>query len=258
MNELLDMVLQAHGGLDLWSGLTKITARLSIRGPIWASKGWPDALVKETLEIETKTERSVFSPFTKPDLRPVFEVGPERVTLESATGVVVEQRLDARAAFKGFIRSTPWDRLHLGYFIGYANWNYLTTPFLFTYPGVEAREIEPWHEAGQTWRRLQVTFPASIATHNPQQVFYFDADGLQRRMDYVTEILGSTLVAHYTAQHRSFGGLVVPTWRRVFRRNPDGTVNLNMPSITIDIEDVVLDGRSHNRANIREERPNVN
>jgi hypothetical protein len=60
-------------------------------------------------------------------------------------------------------------------------------------------------------------------------------------MDYVTEILGSTLVGHYTAQHRSFGGLVVPTWRRVFRRNPDGTVNLNMPSISIDIEDVALE-----------------
>ena len=50
----------------------------------------------------------------------------------------------------------------------------------------------------------------------------------------------STLVGQYTAQHRSFGGLVVPTWRRVFRRNPDGTVNLNMRSITIDIEDVIL------------------
>jgi hypothetical protein len=123
---------------------------------------------------------------------------------------------------------------------------------------VETREIEPWHEAGQTWRRLHVTFPTSIATHNPQQVFYFDADGLQRRMDYVTEILGSTLVAHYTAQHRSFGGLVVPTWRRVFRRNPDGTVNLNMSSITIDIEDVVLDGRSHQPPNIKGGRPDVN
>ena len=43
---------------------------------------------------------------------------------------------------------TPWDVLQLAYFIGYAMWNYLTTPFLFTYPGVEAREIEPWHEAG--------------------------------------------------------------------------------------------------------------
>jgi len=59
-------------------------------------------------------------------------------------------------------------------------------------------------------------------------------------MDYVTEILGRTLVAHYTARHRSFGGLVVPTWRHVFRRNPDGTANLNMHSITINIEDVVL------------------
>jgi len=31
-----------------------------------------------------------------------------------------------------------------------------------------------------------------------------------------------------------------------------------MPSIVIDIEDVVLDERSHNPANIREERPEVN
>jgi hypothetical protein len=240
-NPLLEKVLDAHGGLGLWSRLTKITAHLSIGGPIWAAKGWADALVKETVEIETKTERSVFSPFTKPDLRSVFEVAPERVTIESADGGVVARRLDARRAFKGFIRSTPWDILHLGYFVGYGLWNYLTAPFLFTYPGVETREIDPWDEAGQTWRRLHVTFPASIATHNPRQVFYFDADGLQRRMDYVTEILGSTLVGHYTAQQRSFGGLVVPTWRRVFRRNPDGTVNLNMPSISIDIEDVALE-----------------
>src|ERR1700685_254075 len=84
----------------------------------------------------------------------------------------------ARAAFKGHLRPTPWDAQHLGYFLGYANWNYFTTPFLFEYPGVIAIEIEPWHEAGQTWRRLQVRFPPSIATHNPQQVFYFDSTAL--------------------------------------------------------------------------------
>jgi len=105
VNQLLDTVLQAHGDLDLWSGIDKITARVSIGGPIWAAKGWADALAKETVEIDTKTERSVFAPFTEPHLRSTFEVGPERVTLESATGVVVEQRLDARAAFKGFLRS---------------------------------------------------------------------------------------------------------------------------------------------------------
>jgi len=129
---------------------------------------------------------------------------------------------------------------HLGYFLGYAFWNYLTTPFLFTFPGVEGRGIEPWREAGQTWRRLAMLFPESVVTHNPRQVFYFDTDGLQRRMDYVTEILGSTLVAHYSSRHRSFGGVVLPTRRRIFRRNPDNTSNLNMPSITIDIHDVTL------------------
>ena len=131
-----------------------------------------------------------------------------------------------------------WDALHLGYFLGYANWNYFTTPFLFSYPGLVANEIEPWHEAGPTWRRLQVRFPSSIATHNPEQVFYFDSTGLQRRMDYVTEVLGSTLVGHYSGHYRSFDGLVVATRRRIFRRNPDNTVNLNQPSITLDIRNV--------------------
>ncbi len=86
-------------------------------------------------------------------------------------------------------------------------------------------------------------FPKEIATHNPVQLFYYDLDCLQRRMDYVTEILGSSLVAHYTSAHRTFGGVVIPTRRRVFRRNQDGTSNLNVPSITIDIADVDVDVR---------------
>src|SRR3546814_4504928 len=46
-------------------------------------------------------------------------------------------------------REYPWDLLHLAYFCGYAGWNYLTTPFLFTYPGFETEEIEPWEEEGE-------------------------------------------------------------------------------------------------------------
>jgi hypothetical protein len=59
-------------------------------------------------------------------------------------------------------------------------------------------------------------------------------------MDYVTEVLGSTLVGHYTSRYQTFGGLLVATRRRVFRRNPDNTVNLNLPSITLDIHDIEL------------------
>src|SRR3546814_16085276 len=79
----------------------------------------------------------------------------------------------------------------------YAGWNYLTTPFLFTYPGFETEEIEPWEEEGEIWRRLKVRFSPDIPTHCPEQIFHFDAKGLLRRLDYHSEVVTSVTTAHY-------------------------------------------------------------
>ena len=68
-----------------------------------------------------------------PDDRWIFT--SDRVWIERRDGLVIEERFEPRAAFAGHEHSTPWDRLHLTYFIGYAIWNYLTAPFLFTRPG---------------------------------------------------------------------------------------------------------------------------
>jgi hypothetical protein len=62
-------------------------------------------------------------------------------------------------------------------------WNYLTTPFLLTYPASRPAR-SAWQEDGETWRRLNVTFPTRIITHSSEQVFYFGADGLLRRLNY--------------------------------------------------------------------------
>lgn len=239
--QLLDLAIAATGGRGLWDSLRGLRIDISIGGPIWASKGWlPDETFDQVLTLDTVKEHLAFRPFTRPDQQMVFDAAADTVTMQTLGGEVVATLAPARAAFKGMLRNSAWDALHLGYFLGYACWNYFTTPFLFTYPGVLAREIEPWHEAGQDWRRLQVRFPPQIATHNPDQVFYFDAAGLQRRLDYITEVNGSTLVGHYTSRYKSFDGLLVATRRRVFRRNPDNTVNLNLPSITLDLHDVEL------------------
>jgi hypothetical protein len=239
--DLLDQAIAATGGHDLWNSLRALKIDISIGGPIWAMKGWPpDKTFDQILTLDTINEHIVFTPFTRPDQRMVFDAAGDSVTMETLDGQPVDKLEPARAGFKGMLRNSAWDAKHLGYFLGYACWNYFATPFLFTYPGVVAREIEPWHEAGQIWRRLHVQFPPSIATHNPQQFFYFDSQGLQRRMDYIVEINGSTLVGHYTSRYKNFDGLQVATRRRVFRRNPDNTVNLNLPSITLDIHDVEL------------------
>ena len=116
MDALLSQVLKAHGGLERWSELSKITAQLSIGGPIWAAKGWPGALAQETVEIDLAQERSVFG-------RPSPLIIPSRSS----------------------------------------------------------------------------------------------------------------------SRHHEFGGIVFPPRRRVFRRNPDGTSNLNLPSITIDVKSVTVE-----------------
>jgi hypothetical protein len=195
-DDLLSTAIEAAGGQKLWNTLGGLTVDLSVGGPIWAMKGWPaGATFDQTVTLDTVDERIEFSPFTRPDWRMTFDATADTVALQTLDGHAVDTLTPARAAFKGHLRPTPWDALHLGYFLGYANWNYFTTPFLFSYPGVVANEIEPWHEAGQTWRRLRVRFPSSIATHNREQVFYFDSTGLQRRMDYITEVLGPDRLA---------------------------------------------------------------
>jgi hypothetical protein len=242
MNDLLVGVLDAHGGVDRWARVHTITAHLSIGGPFWGRKGWPEIFGEQTtLELDTRREHIVVTPFTGLDRRSVFDVNPERIVVDTNDGVAVERRDDPRASFAGYEITTPWDALQVGYFISYACWNYLTAPFLFTYPGVETRELEPWQEDGETWRRLHVTFPRSIATHSTEQVFYYGADFMQRRMDYAVEVNGDVLVAQYQYEPKTFHGLVFPTQRRVHRRNADGTADLSQTSITLDISEIAID-----------------
>jgi hypothetical protein len=120
-------------------------------------------------------------------------------------------------------------------------WSYLTSPFSFAAPGFEAEELAPWQERGETWRRLKVTFPDHIASHSKEQTFYFDADGLIRRHDYVSEVLGSSSpAAHYSSEHREFDGIKVPTRRRVYLIGADGSVMEEPLIVSIDLDRVAF------------------
>jgi hypothetical protein len=193
------------------------------------------------MELDTRRQHILVRPFNGVERRSVFDVDPERIVVYADDKIAVERRDDPRASFAGYEVTTPWDSLQVGYFISYACWNYLTAPFLFTYPSVKTREVEPWQEDGETWRRLHVTFPRLIATHNPEQVFYYDADFMQRRMDYAPEVNGDVLVAQYQFEPKTFDGLVFPTRRRIHRRSADGTADQSQTAITLDIADVEID-----------------
>jgi len=236
MTKLSDLAVDAHGGLGRWRQFNSVSARLLNGGALWALKHQAGVLDDVHVRADLRKEWASHWPFTEPNLRTSFE--PHRVAIETTGGQVVEERLNPRDSFMGHLVDTPWDRLQLAYFAGYAMWTYLNTPFLFAMEGVETEEIEPWKENGETWRRLRVTLSPNIASHGPVQTFFFDATGLLKRHDYDVEVSGGSPAAQYVYEYKEFSGILVPTKRRVFGRKPDGTSIPDLLIVSIDLSEV--------------------
>jgi hypothetical protein len=241
--ELLEFAIEAHGGLTRWREVGRITATATAGGVLWASRGQADALNdRVTFTVETHTQRCSIIGLTGRDRRAVFT--PDRVAIETADGELVQERRDPRASF--LPRSAaPWDALHLVYFTGYAQWTYLTVPFLLAEPGFRTEEIDPVEEDGEVRRRLRARFPSHIASHCTEQVFHFGPDGLLRRHDYTAEVVSGDLshlsVAHYVSDHVRSGGISFPTRRRAIGLRPDGTTVPQPVLVTIQVGEIAVE-----------------
>ena len=153
MKDLLTRALDAHGGLSRWREVEAFQLKASIGGGLWRLKGLQDGLRDVTLRVQAHRPIVTITPFGGEARTGHFT--PDRVWIEDANGGVVEERATPRASFAGHVLTTPWDKLHELYFVSYALWNYLATPFVFTEPGFETREIGPHEENGETWRRVR-------------------------------------------------------------------------------------------------------
>jgi hypothetical protein len=213
LDNLLQFALEAHGGLSGWDKFQSLYAKASIGGALWDLKQIPGLFKNTRVDLKLRNQHIV-THLVDVDERIAFT--SDQVSLESESGKVLDTRLDPRRAFAGHSADSKWDKLHAGYFSSYALWGYLTTPFLYTYPGFEAQEIEPWYEDGECWRVLQVTFPDGYAAHTRTQYSYFGEDGLLRRHLYTVDVLGGAQGANYASEYRAVDGVMLPTRRRVF------------------------------------------
>jgi hypothetical protein len=238
MSDLLETVIEAHGGVERWNQLNSVTARLIQGGALWALKDQAGVLDDVVVTASLHEERVSHRPFGAADRHSAFT--PERVAIESGDGTVVEALDQPRASFAGHTAETPWSTLQLAYFAGCAMWTYLTQPFTFTMPGFETSELEPWVESGQHWRRLGVAWPSYLATHSTEQTLYFDDDGLLARHDYDVEISGGATAAHYVSGYDEVAGIKVPTKHRIFPRNPDGQSLPEPLIVSIDLSEIAF------------------
>jgi hypothetical protein len=240
MSALLDEVLEAHGGLERWRAARTVQARVRSGGFLIRTRVPGNRFADYRLTVDMKEPRAVMDPFPRTGQRGVFDRGEARI--EGEGGEVLASRADPRAAFfgrAGLRRNLRWDALDSTYFAGYAMWNYLTTPLLLMRDGIRLAEGNPWREADQEWRCLEVDFPSDLDTHSPRQTFYVDSSRLIRRHDYTAEVVGGwAKAAHLVADHREFDGLTFPTRRRVRPRGPRNRVLPGPTLVWIDLDEI--------------------
>jgi plastocyanin len=86
MSDLLETVLEAHGGLDRWNQLETVSARLIQGGALWALKDQAGVLDDVVVTASLHQERVSHRPFGAADRRSAFT--PERVAIETGDGTV--------------------------------------------------------------------------------------------------------------------------------------------------------------------------
>jgi hypothetical protein len=238
MTDLLETVIEAHGGLTRWNQLDAVSVHGVNGGALWALKGQAGVLDDVFVRASLREERESHHPFGAPDRRSAFT--PQRVAIETTQGEVVEALDQPRASFAGHTLETPWTTLQLAYFAGTAMWTYLTQPFTFALPGFETTELDPWQEAGEEWRRLRVVWPGYLATHSTEQTLYVSSDGLFRRHDYDVEIAGNNNAAHYISGYTQVAGIMIPTKHRIFPRAANGQALGEPLLVSIDVSEIAF------------------
>src|SRR5712691_3602032 len=106
MSDLLETVIEAHGGLERWNQLNSVSARLLQGGALWALKGQAGVLDEVVVTASLHEERASHRPFGAPDRHSSFT--PERVAIVSDDGAVLEALDQPRASFAGHTTETPW------------------------------------------------------------------------------------------------------------------------------------------------------
>ena len=233
---LLKNVLRTGGGLDLWRLTRRFTVHMSITGLLFTEKCNTANLKELVVEGSARSQELEITGFSRVDMRALYR--PDWVALEAQDARSIVERHGSPEEFRQGLQSRTWDELQLAHYCGYLIWNYMVTPFILADSDVETKERRRSGVRGEGLRRLDVTFPARVVTHATRQAFYFEREGLLRRLDYPAPHENDTQIAQMFSGHQRFSGVLVPTLCRLLNVGPDGVPVANRALLDLEIFDV--------------------
>ncbi len=208
-NAIIDRSIQAHGGEERFRRVAELDMTWTFRGLMFKLRRREGQLHDLTARLHTGAPRVEIGDYPAPGARATFT--PARVTIERVAGP--SSSLDEpRRAFDSLRTLAWWTELEMLYFAGYVLWNYAQLPFLLLQPGITLRDAGTTRVGGETWDKVEVTFPAGFPTHSTRQVLYIGPDGLLRRHDYAVGIMRNVARgARFVDAYQTVDGLTFPS-----------------------------------------------
>src|ERR1700689_5229739 len=109
MNDLLNLAMKAHGGLERWKQVRNMQAKVTLNGTLWQIKGRHDGLSGVVMRLNTKQPDLTITPFPKPGMAGRFT--PSRVWIEDANGTVASEFQNYRDLLGGAVLMQKWNEL---------------------------------------------------------------------------------------------------------------------------------------------------
>jgi len=66
MNDLLNLSIRAHGGLERWRQVRNLQAKVTLNGTLWRIKGRPNGLPGVLMRADTRQPALTMTPFPSP------------------------------------------------------------------------------------------------------------------------------------------------------------------------------------------------
>lgn len=212
MSNLLQQVVEAHGGLRHWEQLSDLVTEVEVDGQLCPRFEVPTAIPRTKAFFSLRRQNIVMLDELGSQK---FLIEPNLVSFSARRGDQAESMSAQTSELWRNASERKWDLLRTAYVQGFAIRHYVTAPFLYSTPGFSVEEVEPWQEDGETWRVLKIIFPPHIQTRARVQFAYFGDDGLLRRTRYNLQIEGGYEVASYVSEYDRVNGIWLPISREL-------------------------------------------
>src|ERR1700712_5484474 len=107
MSDLVDFVIDRHGGVHRWEDAVSVSAQVHVYGGFWGYKGQPDLLGHELVTANVHRQHISMRPFDSARTLQ-FDRVADRVEITDRDGRTVDELTAPRASMAGYAGDTPW------------------------------------------------------------------------------------------------------------------------------------------------------